>query len=133
MNPWHQGTGGSGKDEVILCFPSLLLPHSTSLRHLLGRSGQNGTGYVFSITKIFHYRMKTSEGVGESESHSVMSDSVTPWTIHSSWNFLGQNTGVDSLSLLQRTFPTQELNRGLLHCSRIPYQLSYQGSPEEGG
>ena len=41
-----------------------------------------------------------------------------------------ENTGVDSLSLLQRIFPTQELNRGLLHCRRILYQLSYEGSPE---
>ena len=40
-----------------------------------------------------------------------------------------QNTGVGSLSLLQRIFPTQESNRGLLHCRWILYQLSYQGSP----
>ena len=37
-----------------------------------------------------------------------------------------KNIGVDSLSLLQETFPTQELNQGLLHCRHIP--LSYQGS-----
>ena len=40
-----------------------------------------------------------------------------------------KNTGVDSLFLLQRIFPTQESTRGLLHCRRILYQLSYQGSP----
>ena len=40
----------------------------------------------------------------------------------------GKNTGVGILSLLQRIFPTQELNRGLLHCRWILYQLSYQGS-----
>ena len=40
-----------------------------------------------------------------------------------------KNTGVVSLSLLQGIFPTQELNQGLLHCSQILYQLSYQGSP----
>ena len=39
-----------------------------------------------------------------------------------------KNTGVGSLSLLQWIFPTQESNRGLLHCRRIPYQLSYQGA-----
>ena len=39
-----------------------------------------------------------------------------------------KNTGVGSLSLLQQIFPTQELNRGLWHCRRILYQLSYQGS-----
>ena len=44
-------------------------------------------------------------------------------------NYLCQNTGVGSLSLLQRIFPNQELNWGLLHCSQILYQLSYQGTP----
>ena len=39
------------------------------------------------------------------------------------------NTGVGSLSLLQRIFLTQESNRGLLHCRQILYQLSYHGSP----
>ena len=47
-----------------------------------------------------------------------------------------KNSGMGSLSLLQWTFPTQELNQGLLHCRRILYQLSYEGSPpwpvEEG-
>ena len=40
-----------------------------------------------------------------------------------------KNTGVDSLSLLQGIYLTQELNRSLLHCRQILYQLSYQGSP----
>ena len=40
-----------------------------------------------------------------------------------------KNIGVDSLSLLQWIFPTQELNQGLLHCRRILYQLSYSGIP----
>ena len=40
-----------------------------------------------------------------------------------------KNTGVGSLSLLQRIFPTQESNRALLHCRWILYQLSYEGSP----
>ena len=39
-----------------------------------------------------------------------------------------KNTGVGSLPLLQRIFPTQESNRDLLHYRRILYQLSYQGS-----
>ena len=38
-----------------------------------------------------------------------------------------KNTGVGSLSLLHGNFLTQELNQGLLHCSQILYQLSYQG------
>ena len=40
-----------------------------------------------------------------------------------------ENTGVDSLSLLQWIFLTQELNPGLLHCRQILHQLSYWGSP----
>ena len=41
-----------------------------------------------------------------------------------------KNTGVGSLSLLRGILPTQELNQSLLHCRRILYQLSSQGSPE---
>ena len=40
-----------------------------------------------------------------------------------------KNPGVGSLSLLQRIFLTQESNQDLLHCRRILYQLSYEGSP----
>ena len=39
-----------------------------------------------------------------------------------------KSTGVGSLSLLQRIFPTQELSQGLLHCTWILYPLSYEGS-----
>ena len=35
-----------------------------------------------------------------------------------------------SLSLHQGIFLTQESSQGLLHCRRILYQLSYQGSPK---
>ena len=65
----------------------------------------------------------------ESESLSGMSDSLRPHGLYSPWNSLGHNTGVASLALLQWISPTQELNQGLLHCRRILYQLSYQGSP----
>ena len=44
------------------------------------------------------------------------------------WNSPGQNTGVGSLSLLQRIFPTQGWNPGLPHCRQILYQLSHQAS-----
>ena len=39
----------------------------------------------------------------ESESHSVMSDSLRLHGLYSSWNSPGQNTGVGSLSLLQES------------------------------
>ena len=40
-----------------------------------------------------------------------------------------KNLGVGNLSLLQQILPTQESNQSLLHCRRILYQLSHQGSP----
>ena len=51
----------------------------------------------------------------ESESSSVKSDSLRPHELYGPWNFPGQNTGVGSLSLLQRIFPTEKLNQGLLN------------------
>ena len=41
-----------------------------------------------------------------------------------------KNTGVDSPSVLQGIFPTQESNQNLLHCRWILYKLSYQWSPD---
>ena len=43
----------------------------------------------------------------ESESHSVMSDSLRPHVVWTPWNSSDQNAGVGSLSLLQGVFPTQ--------------------------
>ena len=42
-----------------------------------------------------------------SECHSVASDSLRPHGLYSPWNSPGQNSGVDSCSLLQGIFPTQ--------------------------
>ena len=66
-------------------------------------------------------------GSWESESCSVVSDSLQPAGLYSPWNSLGQNTLVGSHSLLQGIFPTQGSNPGLPHCRRILYQLSHQG------
>ena len=55
---------------------------------------------------------------------SIASDSVTPWTVAPP----GRNTGVGCHSLFH-IFPTQGLNRGLLHCRQILYHLSHQGIP----
>ena len=64
----------------------------------------------------------------ESDSHSVTSDSLQPHGLYSPRNSPGQNTGVDSLSLLQRIFPTQRSNPALPHYRQILYQLSHKGS-----
>ena len=68
---------------------------------------------------------------GESESLSLVSDSLWPHGLCSSWNSPGQNTGVGSLSLLQGIFPTQGSNPGLPYCQWrwAFYQLSHEGSP----
>ena len=65
----------------------------------------------------------------ESESHSVMSDSLRPHGLYSPWNCPGPNTGMGRLSLLQGIFPSQGSNPGLLHCRQILYQLSHKRSP----
>ena len=67
--------------------------------------------------------------LSESESHSVMLDSLRPHGFYSPSNSPGQNTGTGSLSLLQGIFPTQGSNPGLPHCRQILYQLSHKGSP----
>ena len=47
------------------------------------------------------------------KSLSVMSNSLPPHGLYSTWNSPGQNTGVGSLSLLQGIFPTQGSNPDL--------------------
>ena len=64
----------------------------------------------------------------ESESRSVVSNSMQPHGLCSPWNSSGQNTGVGSQSLLQGIFPTQGSNPGLPHCKQILYQMSHKGS-----
>ena len=61
--------------------------------------------------------------VHESDSHSVLSDSLRPHGLYSPWNSLGQNTGLGSLSCIQGIFSIQGLNPGLRHGRGILYQL----------
>ena len=87
--------------------------------------------------------------VVESESHSVMPDSLQLNELYSPRNPPGQNTGVGSYSLIQGSwnspgqdtgagsqflhqgiFPTQGLNPGPPHCRQLLSQLSHQGSPK---
>ena len=68
------------------------------------------------------------------ESCSIVSESLQHHGLYNPWNSPGQNIGMGSYSLLQRIFPTQGsnpglLNPGILHCSRILYLLSHQGTP----
>ena len=65
----------------------------------------------------------------ESESCSLVSDSLWPHGLYSPWDSLGQNIGVIRLSLLEGIFPTQGYNPSLPHFRQILYQLSHKGSP----
>ena len=72
---------------------------------------------------LFH---KQSYPEQQSESRSVVSNSLLPHGVYSPWNSPGQNTGVRSCSFLQGIFPTQGSNPGLPHRRRILYQLSHK-------
>ena len=100
----------------ILCECVLIRIRLTSLQHTLLQvlAGTDG-GFKSSSLCVC-------------ESCSVVSDSLWPHGLYSTWNSPSQNTGVGSLSLLQGIFSTQGLNPGVLHCRLILSQLSYQGS-----
>ena len=85
-----------------------------------------------NLSSIEYRFLKYHQGnllIRQSESCSVVSDSLRSHELYSPWNSLGQNTGVGSLPFLQGIFLTQGLNPGLLHCRWILYQLSHKGSP----
>ena len=67
----------------------------------------------------------------QSLSRSVVSDSVTPWTVACQapcpWDSPGKNAGVGCHALLQGPFPIQGLIPGVPRCKRILYHLSQQG------
>ena len=66
----------------------------------------------------------------ESESHSVVSDSLWPHGLYSPWNSPGQNTRVGSLSLLNPgIFPTQGSNPGLTALQVGSLLAEPQGKP----
>ena len=67
--------------------------------------------------------MPSSKGSSQPRSPALQADSLLAEPPEKP-----KKTGEGSLYLLQQIFLTQELNRGLLHCRCILYQLSYQGS-----
>ena len=61
----------------------------------------------------------------------VVSDSLRPCgllpaRLFCPWNSPGKNSGVSCHPLLQRIFPTQGSNSGLLHCRQVLYCLRHQ-------
>ena len=77
---------------------------------------------IKTVVEVFHI----------SQSCSVVSDSLQPHGLYSSWNSPGQNTGVSSLSLLQGNLGSsqpRDWTPGLPYCGQILYQLSHTGNP----
>ena len=87
----------------------------------------------FTGTKDTHNNIHKSTHSNESESHSVVSNSLRPHGLYSTWNSPGQNTGVGSLSLFQWIFPTQGSNPALptLQADSLPAEP--QGKPKNTG
>ena len=65
-------------------------------------TANSGWGYALALLpEAEHGNSQTQES--ENESRSALSDSLRPHGLYSPWNSPVQNTGVGSLSLLQRT------------------------------
>ena len=107
-------------------FPWKKVPHGSMDRRpgQEARIGSFKSGWVWKRQLAWLFLKKWVKW--KSLSHVRLS--VTPWTIQTV-EYLGQNAGVSSRFLLQRIFPTQGLNPGLLHCRQILYYLSHQRSP----
>ena len=104
----------------------------------LGRSSGEGIGdsLPYSSASLVAQLIKNPPAMQETWVQSLdLEDPLEKGTpeefygLYSPWDSPGQNTGVGSLFLLHRIFPTQGLNPGLLHCRWILYQLSHQGNP----
>ena len=83
---------------------------------------------------MFHSLRPVDYSLPGSSIHRIFQARVLEWVAisfssgYSPWKFPGQPTGVGSPSPLQGILPTQGLNPDLLHCRRIPHQLSHQGN-----
>ena len=86
--------------------------------------------YFISFELIFYCYTKMKVQV------SVMSDSLWPHGLYSSWNSPGQNTILQDKILewvafpfLQGIFRNWWLNSGLPHCRQVLYPLNHKGNP----
>ena len=95
-----------------------------------GGEGDNRGWDGWMHHRLNEHEFEQAPGDSESESRSVLSDSLRLHGLYSPWNSPGQNTGVGSLSLLQGIFPTQGSNSCLPHCRWILYQLSHREAQE---
>ena len=112
-----------------------LLQHHSSKASILRRS-------AFSIVQLSHPYMTTRRTialtrwtfVGKIMSllFNMLSRLVIAFLSRSKPLLISWLSHFQGISLLQGVFQTWESNQGHLHCRRILYQLSYQGSPNPG-
>ena len=112
---WQHSTGGGRERDVVEWGEGDL--HRSRMWGITNQVKNNPNTNVQSL------------GSGKVKIWKWKSDSLWSHGLYSPWNSPGEDTGVGSCSLLQGVFPTQGSNPGLLHCRRILYQLSHQGSP----
>ena len=117
---------------LLIDFKAVSLQHAGEPSGLLSmglhRVGQDWSNLAAAAARTKRGLPSGSDGK-ESESHSILSDSLQPNGLYSPWNSPGQNTGVSSLYLLQGIFPTQGWKPGLLHCRQILLPAELSGKP----
>ena len=97
--------------------PSLILEKFSLLFEAIPGFLKKVSGLLYVIPLSFmHGNKKSPQG-------------LEPARLLHPWDSPGKNTGVGCHFLLQRIFPTQGWNPGLLCCRQILYHLSHQGSP----
>ena len=100
----------------LLVVQGTLLQHHSSKASVLRRS-------AFFMVQLSHPYITTQKTM------ALIRRTFVGKVISLLFNTPGQNTGVDSFSLLQGIFPTQGSNPGLPQCRWILYQLRHKGSP----
>ena len=112
---------------ISLTFPSWKVKVAQSCPALCNPMDYTVHGILWArILKwvAFPFSRGSSQPMNRTQVSHIAGRFFTSWAMGEA-----QNTGVGSLSLLQRIFLTQEWNQGLLHCRQILYQLSHKGSP----
>ena len=111
------------KFKKIEIVSSIFFDHNAIRLDIISkRKGVRNTNTWRLYTMFLNNEQVTEEIKSESESRSVVSNSLWPHGLYSPWNSSGQNTGVGSLFLLQVILPTQGSNPRLPH-----YRQSFTG------
>ena len=108
---------------VSVCVCVCVCVCKCNLFDLLDKSFWQGAGVCVSVSVCVCLCLCVSRLV---MSNSLQPHGLEPARLPCPWNSPGRNTGVDCHSLLQRSFPTQRWNPGLLHRRQTLYCLSYR-------